>query len=111
MPTPRLARVLSTKAHPCQQKDLALLANDVYRAWVIDNGPLHDNKGKEPSWSPNWALKFIKSWNWTYHKMRGEAASVSWDQIKDEIQKIMIELDQYQLEDIYNYDETGLYLK
>lgn len=96
---------------PVNVQVLCLLAQDVYRTWKIENGPLRDGKGKEPTWSTSWAQKFIKSWNLTYHSMRGEAASVSWDEIKDEVQKIMEELNNYELDDIYNCDETGLYLK
>jgi hypothetical protein len=96
---------------PVNIQILCLLAKDVYQSWIIDNGPLHDNKGKEPTWSRNWAQKFIKAWNIKYHKMKGEVGSVQIDEIQDEVNHIMTELDKYELDDIYNCDETGLYLK
>jgi hypothetical protein len=87
---------------PINVQVLCLLAQDVYRAWKIDNGPLHDDRGNEPTWSNGWAYQFIKSWGLEYHKMKGEAASVSWDTIKDEVQEIMNELDKYEPEDNQN---------
>ncbi|KAF9957478.1 hypothetical protein BGZ65_002041 [Modicella reniformis] len=58
---------------------------EVYRVWVANNAILKDNRGEEPEWTSNWAQKFIKSWNLKYHKMKGEAVSVSWDEIKEQV--------------------------
>ncbi|KAF9182358.1 hypothetical protein BGZ50_004965 [Haplosporangium sp. Z 11] len=43
--------------------------------------------------------------------MVGKASSVDLEAIKPELQRIMERLDRYELDDIYNCDESGLYLK
>ncbi|KAG0244708.1 hypothetical protein BG011_002874, partial [Mortierella polycephala] len=90
---------------------LRLLANDVYNTWESAIGPLTDNKGNPPSWSEKWAHNFMVHWDIHYYKMVGEASSVDLEAIGPEVQKIMERLDRYELDDIYNCDESGLYLK
>jgi hypothetical protein len=90
---------------------LRLLASDVYKTWVSAVGPLTDNKGQPSSWSEKWAHNFKRHWDIRYYKMVGEAASVDLEAIRPELQRIMERLDRYELDDIYNCDESGLYLK
>ena len=44
-------------------------------------------------------------------KLQGEADSVVWSDIKDEVEQLKTTITAYKLEDIYNADETGLFLQ
>jgi hypothetical protein len=66
---------------------------------------------REPTRSSNWIQSFIKSRSLKYFKMTEEASSVNLEVIKEELDTLKAKLDQYELRDIYNCDEMGVYTK
>ncbi|OKP10331.1 CENP-B protein 2 -like protein [Penicillium subrubescens] len=61
-----------------------------------------------PLFSDGWLTRFKKRHSIRYHTFHGEAASVP-ASIHDEMKPIKAICDQYQPDDIYNMDETGLF--
>jgi hypothetical protein len=51
------------------------------------------------------------AWGVGYHKMQGEAGSVDLEAIWPRIEEIAAIIDTYDLDDVYNADETGLFLQ
>ncbi|KAF9161247.1 hypothetical protein BGX20_002185, partial [Mortierella sp. AD010] len=86
---------------------ICLLAADVYDIWSARVGELRDHKDRTPTWLEDWVRRFKESWRLVYHKMVGEARSVVWSQIEDEVKKISQILDKYDLDDINNCDKSG----
>jgi len=67
----------------------------------------------EPSFAASWSWfeGFKKHHGITYCKLHGEAASVDLEAIEPELVNIREICAEYNPEDIYNCDETGMYLK
>jgi hypothetical protein len=61
-----------------------------------------------PLFSDGWLTRFKKRHSIRYHTFHGEAASVP-ASIHNEMKPIKVICDQYQPDDIYNMDETGLF--
>lgn len=61
-----------------------------------------------PLFSDRWLTRFKQRYSLRYYTFYGESASAP-TSIHDEINPIQAICDQYQPEDIYNIDETGLY--
>jgi hypothetical protein len=61
-----------------------------------------------PAFSDGWLTRFKTRHSLRYHSFHGESASVP-ASIHDEMKPIQAICDQYQPQDIYNMDETGLY--
>ena len=62
----------------------------------------------KPQFSEGWLTRFKTRHSLRYHNFHGEAASVP-SSIHEDIKPIRAICDQYDPEDIYNMDETGLY--
>ncbi|KAJ5976558.1 hypothetical protein N7481_010265 [Penicillium waksmanii] len=62
----------------------------------------------EPLFSDGWLTRFKQRHSLRYHTFHGESSSVP-TSIHDDIKPIQVVCNQYQPEDIYNMDETGLY--
>ena len=84
-------------------------------------GPLIQNKAVEywrklpqyknlptPFFSEGWLSRFKQRHSIRYHTSYGESASVP-TSIHDEMDAVRVICDQYQPNDVYNMDETGLY--
>ena len=54
---------------------------------------------------------FKEFWGYKLHELKGEASSVDWDAIRDDVKRINDILTEYDLNDVYNADETGLFLQ
>jgi hypothetical protein len=63
-----------------------------------------------PLFSDGWLTRFKQRHSLRYHTFHGESASAP-TSIHDDIKPIQAICDQYQPEDIYNMDETGLYCR
>jgi hypothetical protein len=61
-----------------------------------------------PLFSDGWLTRFKQRHSLRYHTFHGESASVP-TSVHDEMKPIQAICDQYQPQDIYNMDETGLY--
>jgi len=66
---------------------------------------------ERPKFSYRWAASFMKFWYYERVKLRGEADSVNLSEIKEEVEKLQELIAVYQLKDVYNADETGLFLQ
>jgi hypothetical protein len=62
----------------------------------------------KPQFSEGWLTRFKQRHSLRYYTFHGEAASVL-SSIHEDIKPIRAIYDQYDLKDIYNMDETGLY--
>ena len=48
---------------------------------------------------------------WRSKALHGEAGSVQADLVADDIAKLKVEINKYDVENVYNMDETGLFYK
>jgi len=87
---------------------LRLLAMIVYEYLVTKFG---DMTFERPKFSRGWARKFMRFWGFSRHKLQGEAAAVNWSEIKEEVERLQRLISTYSLRDVYNADETGLFLQ
>ncbi|CAF0801582.1 unnamed protein product [Brachionus calyciflorus] len=62
-------------------------------------------------YSDGWINKFKKRYNISSYKLHGEAGSVDQNEINSERLKLQNELKEFNLDDIYNLDETALFFK
>ena len=69
-------------------------------------------KGEEPTMSNGWIHNFLKRHELKHRSMNGESGSLTMtDQIIEKTPEIRNILKDYDLKDIYNMDETGLYYR
>lgn len=61
--------------------------------------------------SQNWGIKQAKENGWKSRTLHGEAASVDVDKATPEIDRICTLIAEYDLDHVYNMDETGLFYK
>jgi hypothetical protein len=80
---------------------------------LTDADDLEDEARSEvmPSFSASWFDKFKKRNRISYVQLHGEEGSVNLEAIEPELVEIRALCSTYPLDDIYNCDETGLYLK
>lgn len=64
-----------------------------------------------PSFSASWFNAFKKRYHISYNQLHGEAAGVDLVAIEPELRNIRAVCANYSPDDIYNCDETGVYLK
>lgn len=89
-------------------KGAAVMTHTVLQDWfVTQDGEVDVN----PSFSASWFDSFKKRNQITYCQLHGEAGSVDMKAIEPELVEIRQLCSQYDPENIYNCDETGLYLK
>jgi len=58
-----------------------------------------------------WAGKVARQAGWRSKALHGEAGSVQADLVADDIAKLKVEINKYDVENVYNMDETGLFYK
>ncbi len=63
------------------------------------------------SFSSGWLERFKSRYGIKSYRRFGESGSVSMENIENELPRIRSKLDQFQLRDIYNMDETGLFYR
>ena len=61
--------------------------------------------------SNNWASRLAKQLGWKPKTLHGEAGAVDINAIEPEIQKIREKIAEYDEDNVYNMDETGLFFK
>lgn len=87
---------------------LRALAHDTYTT-------LHNRMGgmpfPRPEFGKTWVELFKAAWGLDYYKMTGEAGSVDLQAIAKDIDRLIAIIAEYALEDVYNADETGLFLQ
>lgn len=104
-----IIKELRDKRLPINQSLIRVMAGHVYELLSSRvNGRLDFNK---PSFGSGWLAGFRKYWGITHHKMKGEAGSVIFQSIEKEIDNLKDALAGYDLCNIYNADETGLFLQ
>jgi hypothetical protein len=59
--------------------------------------------------SESWLASFCKAHKIKEHRRHGEASSVDEKAVHDERERVQEILKQYDLKDIFNFDETGLF--
>ena len=112
---------VSTPYWPILDQRLADWVEERSNAGYSITGPLIQAKAAElwkkipeycklpkPQFSEGWLARFKNRHTFSYHTFHGEAASVP-PSIHEDIRPIRSICDQFQPEDIYNMDETGLY--
>lgn len=87
---------------------LRLLGAAFYDHLTRKVGPMSFAK---PKFSKGWVASFMKFWGLKRYHLKGEADGVDWKTIKEEVEKIEKTIAGYRLEDVYNADETGLFLQ
>jgi len=90
------------------QRLLQIMAHEVYTLLLSQKGPL---TFKRPSFCVGWVNSFRKYWNIDLYHLKGEAGSVDMDKIAGPVDEIKNVIAGYPLDDVYNADETGLYLQ
>ncbi len=68
-------------------------------------------KMKECQFSQSWGIKLAQKNGWRSKKLHGEAESVDVEKATPEIDKICTLIAEYDLDHVYNMDETGLFFK
>ncbi len=68
-------------------------------------------KMKECQFSQSWGIKLAQKNGWRSKKLHGEAGSVDVEKATPEIDKICTLIAEYDLDHVYNMDETGLFFK
>jgi hypothetical protein len=104
----RLVREFRNRHIPVGQQLLRTMAQEVYALLSSRVGQL---SFEEPAFSRSWMNSFKKAWGLNYHEMRGEAGSVVLATIAPQIEVISSVIATYSLENVYNADETGLFLQ
>ena len=61
--------------------------------------------------SLSWASKVAKASGWKSRALHGEAGSVDVEAVEPEIEKVRKKIREYDLDNVYNMDETGLWFK
>ena len=61
--------------------------------------------------SESWAGKFARDSGWRSQALHGEAEEVDTEGLEPEIQKLHDIIAEYDLDNVYNIDETGLFFK
>lgn len=87
---------------------LRLLAMVVYEHLLAKFGEMTFEK---PMFSNGWATNFMRFWGFGRHKLQGEAGAVNWSDIKEEVERLQHVISKYNMRDVYNADETGLFLQ
>jgi hypothetical protein len=67
--------------------------------------------GRPISFATSWRSRMTQEYNITYCNLKGEAGSVDMDAIAGRMEEIRNICSGFEPENIYNCDETGLYLK
>ncbi|KAF9102153.1 hypothetical protein BGX29_004895, partial [Mortierella sp. GBA35] len=87
---------------------LRALAHDVYTI-------LYNRMGfmpfPRPAFGGYWVESFKATWHLDFHKMKGESGSVDLDAIASDVERLKTIIAAYPLDDVYNTDETGLFLQ
>jgi hypothetical protein len=84
------------------------MAHEIYTLLLSQVGTLLFDR---PSFSIGWVYNFRRHWKIDYQYLRGEAGSVDMERIAGRIEEIKAIISDYPLEDVYNADETGLFLQ
>lgn len=90
------------------QRLIQIMAHEVYTLLLSQVGPLKFNR---PSFSSGWVYSFRKYWKIEFHQLKGQAGSVDMEKIAGEVEAIKDVVAGYSLDDVYNADETGLFLQ
>jgi hypothetical protein len=90
------------------QRFLQLMAHEIYTLLLSQVGTLQFDR---PSFSVGWVYNFRRYWKIDYRQLKGEAGSVNMEQIAGRVEEIKNIIADYRLEDVYNADETGLFLQ
>jgi hypothetical protein len=90
------------------QRLLQIMAHEVYTLLLSRMGPLTFNR---PSFSTGWAYSFRKYWKIDFHQLKGQAGSVDMVKIAGKVEEIKDVIAGYPINDVYNADETGLFLQ
>lgn len=93
---------------PVDQTIAQVMAHEIYNLLTARIGPL---TFKEPCFTNDWMANFKDVWGYQNYEMKGEAASVDMEKITVDIEQIKPTLEKFALDDIYNCDETGLFLQ
>jgi len=90
------------------QRLLQIMAHEVYTLLLSRMGPLTFSR---PSFSAGWVHGFKKYWKIDFHQLKGQAGEVDMNKIAGQVEEIKNIIAEYSVEDVYNADETGLYLQ
>ncbi|KAG0202116.1 hypothetical protein BGX31_003666 [Mortierella sp. GBA43] len=90
------------------QRFLQLMAHEIYTLLLSQIGTLLFDR---PSFSVGWVYNFRRYWKIDYQQLKGEAGSVNMEKIAGRVEEIKNIITNYRLEDVYNADETGLFLQ
>jgi hypothetical protein len=114
----KVEKVLATWMEKQRQKALPLSRKMLCDAAEVIYTVLQDcfefdgqDEGSTPSFSACWFTGFKKRFNISYCQLSGESGSVDMSAIEDELIEIRRICAEYSPDNIYNCDETGLYLK
>lgn len=87
---------------------LQLLAMVIYEHLLQKFGPMVFSR---LMFSYGWAANFMHIWGFSHTKLQGEADSVPLLAIKVEVEVLQQMISRYNLDDVYNTDESGLFLQ
>ncbi len=87
---------------------LRALAHDTYTVLESRMGVMPFPR---PDFGKSWMTLFKTAWGLNYYKLEGEAGSVDIQLIAKDIERLISIIAEYPLEDVYNADETGLFLQ
>ncbi|KAF8930879.1 hypothetical protein BGZ47_000345 [Haplosporangium gracile] len=100
-----------SKQVPINGKMIMEAAQVIYTVLVNSYEDTGTRVGVIPSFSASWFDAFKKQYRISYYQLHGEAAGVDLDAIEPELRDIRTLCVNYSPDDIYNCDETGVYLK
>jgi len=96
---------------PVDGKMIKEAAQVTYTVLVDSFDPDDLRGGVVPSFSTSWFDAFKKRYRISYHQLYGEAGGVDLEAIEPRLREIRAVCATYPVDDIYNCDETGVYLK
>ena len=100
-----MGRILSAKAIEIKK---ILLSEHAIKAFLTE----FDIKGfTEYKASKSWAGKFARDAGWRSQVLHGEAGAVNVEALNPEIQKLWDLIKEYNIDNVYSMDETGLFYK
>jgi len=110
-----LYRWINSQREQCTPVNGKMIKEAAHVTYTI-LGDLYDPSGatesdSPPSFSASWFNGFKKRYQIAYCQLHGEAGSVDMEAIEPELVEIRNLCSQYSPENIYNCDETGIYLK
>ncbi|RWS23021.1 Pdc2p-like protein [Leptotrombidium deliense] len=94
-----------------QYQNIAIISDAI----IIEKGKQFASKlniaENQLSLSPGWLSSFKKRHNIKQYKMHGESGSANDESIVREVPKLRAKITEYNMNDIFNFDETALFYK